>query len=93
LLKRFNLRKRSVTGRWHIDETYIKVRGQWMYLYRAIDSVGDTVDFWFSEHRCQSARKTDPRSASNFDPLVTLGGERPTGWSWSGLRSPVGRVG
>ena len=31
LLERFNRRKRSVTGRWHIDETYIKVRGQWMY--------------------------------------------------------------
>jgi transposase-like protein len=40
-----------VTGKWHIDETYIKVRGQWMYLYRAIDSVGDTVEFWFSEQR------------------------------------------
>ncbi|MEI5682778.1 MULTISPECIES: IS6 family transposase [unclassified Mesorhizobium] len=51
LLERFNRRKRSVTGKWHIDETYIKVRGQWMYLYRAIDSVGDTVEFWFSEQR------------------------------------------
>lgn len=29
LLERFNRRKRSVTGKWHIDETYIKVRGQW----------------------------------------------------------------
>ena len=37
LLERFNRRKRSVTGRWHIDETYIKIRGQWMHLYRAID--------------------------------------------------------
>ena len=46
-----NRRKRSVNGRWHVDETYIKVRGQWMYLYRAIDSVGDTVEFWFSEQR------------------------------------------
>lgn len=51
LLERFNRRKRSVTGKWHVDETYIKVRGQWMYLYRAIDSVGDTVEFWFSEQR------------------------------------------
>src|SRR6516164_10882864 len=34
LLKRFNLRKRAVTGKWHVDETYIKVRGQWMYLPR-----------------------------------------------------------
>jgi putative transposase len=51
LLERFNRRKRGVTGKWHVDETYIKVRGQWMYLYRAIDSVGDTVEFWFSEQR------------------------------------------
>ena len=51
LLEHFNRRKRSVTGKWHVDETYIKARGQWMYLYRAIDSVGDTVEFWFSEQR------------------------------------------
>jgi transposase-like protein len=30
LLNRFNLRKRAVTGKWHLDETYIKVRGRWM---------------------------------------------------------------
>jgi len=41
LLKRFNSRKRAVTGKWHVDETYIKVRGRWMYLYRAIDSHGE----------------------------------------------------
>lgn len=51
LLERFNQRKRSVTGKWHVDETYIKVRGQWMHLYRAIDSAGDTVEFLFSENR------------------------------------------
>lgn len=51
LMERFNRRKRAVTGKWHADETYIKVRGRWMYLYRAIDSVGDTVEFWFSEYR------------------------------------------
>ena len=45
LLERFKRRKRSVTGKWHIAETYIKVRDQWMYLYRAIDSVGGTVEF------------------------------------------------
>ncbi len=57
LLKRYNLRKRKVTGKWHMDETYIKVRGQWMYLYRAIDSAGDTVEFRFSEHRDLLAAK------------------------------------
>jgi transposase-like protein len=33
------------------------VRGQWRYLYRAIDSNGDTVEFWFSEHRNLAAAK------------------------------------
>ena len=57
LLKRFNLRKWAVTGKWHVDETYIKVRGQWMYLYRAIDNLGDTVEFYFSEQRDLVAAK------------------------------------
>ena len=63
LLQRFNLRKRAVTGKWHMDETYIKVRGRWMYLYRAIDSVGDTVEFLFSEHRDFAAAKSFFRQA------------------------------
>jgi putative transposase len=57
LLERFNLRKRAVSRRWHVDETYIKVRGRWMYLYRAIDSDGDTVEFWFSDRRNLTAAK------------------------------------
>ena len=63
LLERFNRRKRAVTGKWHIDETYIKVRGRWMYLYRAIDSNGDTVEFWFSERRNLAAAKQFLRKA------------------------------
>ncbi|VVS96427.1 IS6 family transposase [Hoeflea sp. EC-HK425] len=63
LLECFLRRKRVVTGKWHIDETYIKVRGQWMYLYRAIDSVGDTIEFFFSEHRDLSAAKRFLRKA------------------------------
>jgi putative transposase len=57
LLQRFNLRKRGVSRRWHADETYIKVRGQWMYLYRAIDSNGDTIEFWFCKRRNLTAAK------------------------------------
>jgi transposase-like protein len=63
LLERFNRRKRPVTGRWHIDETYIKVRGCWMYLYRAIDSNGDTIEFWFSERRNLATAKRFLRKA------------------------------
>ncbi len=63
LLERFNRRKCAVTGQWHVDETYINVRGKWMYLYRAIDSTGDTVEFWFSEHRDMPAAKRFFRNA------------------------------
>ena len=63
LLRRLNQSKRAVTGRWHIDETYVKVRGQWCYLYRAIDSDGDTVEFWFSERRNLTAAKRFLRKA------------------------------
>jgi putative transposase len=34
-----------------MDETYIKVKGKWVYLYRAVDSHGDTLDFMLSERR------------------------------------------
>lgn len=63
LLERLNRRKRTVTGKWHVDETYLKVRGQWMYLYRAIDSVGDTVEFYFSAQRDLPAAKRFFRKA------------------------------
>lgn len=37
--------KRTVGSRWRMDETYIKVKGQWKYLYRAVDTAGQTIDF------------------------------------------------
>jgi transposase, IS6 family len=41
-----------LTGRsWRVDETYVRVAGEWSYLYRAVDSTGDTVDFYLSEKR------------------------------------------
>jgi transposase-like protein len=63
LMERFNQRKRPVTNRWQVDETYIKVRGQLRYLYRAIDSNGDTVEFWFSERRNLTTAKRFLRKA------------------------------
>ncbi len=42
---------------WRVDETYIKVKGQWMYLYRAVDSEGNTIDFYLSESRDKTAAK------------------------------------
>jgi len=48
-------RKRPIAVSWRMDETYIKVRGQWMYLYRAVDRDGKTLDFMLSERRDTSA--------------------------------------
>ena len=47
--------KRSTGGRWRMDETYIKVKGQWAYLYRAVDKNGDSIDFMLSEKRDKTA--------------------------------------
>lgn len=44
-------------GSWRVDETYIKVKGEWKYLYRAVDSTGNTVDFMLSAKRDRKAAK------------------------------------
>ena len=41
----FHRRKRPVWVSWRMDETYIKVKGEWHYLYRAVDKTGQTIDF------------------------------------------------
>ena len=42
---------------WRVDETYIKVRGKWAYLYRALDKFGNTIDFYLSATRNTKAAK------------------------------------
>jgi transposase-like protein len=42
---------------WKMDETYIKVKGEWKYLYRAVDSDGNTIDFMLSAKRNKKAAK------------------------------------
>jgi transposase-like protein len=42
---------------WHVDETYIKIKGKWVYLYRAIDQQGRTIDFYLSQTRNAKAAK------------------------------------
>ena len=41
--KAFRKRKRPVGKSWRVDEAYVKVKGQWKYLYRAVDNAGNTV--------------------------------------------------
>jgi putative transposase len=53
----FHRRKRPVWISWRMDETYIRVRGQWHYLYRAVDKTGQTIDFLLTEQRDEHAAK------------------------------------
>src|SRR5215472_16463804 len=42
---------------WHMDETFVRIGGRWMYLFRAVDGAGQTVDFYLSETRDREAAK------------------------------------
>ena len=53
--RNFRKRMRTVGSRWRMDETYIKVKGHWMYLYRAVDKAGNTVDFLLTKRRNKRA--------------------------------------
>ena len=54
---------RSVGGSWRMDETYVRVCGAWVYLYRAVDKQGLTVDFYLSRNRDVEAAKQFLRKA------------------------------
>lgn len=55
--KRWQRYARPVGASWRVDETYIRVRGRWTYLYRAADKQGLTLDILLSEHRDVAAAK------------------------------------
>src|SRR3954468_13067970 len=72
-------RRAGKVGRcWHVDETYVKVAGEWCYLYRAIDRDGTLVDVYLSETRDMAAAKAFLRSARSVtqvepEPVTTDG--------------------
>jgi transposase-like protein len=61
--KRLRPHLRLSDGSWRVDETYVKVKGRWMYLYRAVDSRGQTIDFLLSAKRDAEAAKRFFRKA------------------------------
>ncbi|KAA5608676.1 IS6 family transposase [Rhodovastum atsumiense] len=63
LEKRLRPYLRPCTGSWRVDETYLKVKGSWTYLYRAVDSRGQTIDFLLSAKRDAAAAKRFFRKA------------------------------
>ncbi|MDE9447900.1 IS6 family transposase [Xenorhabdus bovienii] len=91
--KAFRRHKLSVGRRWRMDEPYIKVKGQWKYLYRAVDTAGQTIDFLLTAKRDAAAalrffRKairhhgepevvTIDKSGANTAAPATLNGDKP----------------
>lgn len=57
IAKMVQARKQPIAGSWRMDETYIKVNGRWMYLYRAVDTHGKTLDPMLSKRRDKAAAK------------------------------------
>jgi putative transposase len=92
--KAFRRRKRPVGRSWRVDETYVKIKGQWKFLYRAVDKAGNTVDFLLRAHRDKAAALryfekaidqngepetiTVDKSGANLAALEALNADRPT---------------
>ena len=57
LNQRLRRELRRPNGSWRVDETYVRVGGAWTYLYRAVDSAGETIDFMLSPNRDLTAAK------------------------------------
>ena len=55
LERRLRSHRQPTTDSWRVDETYVRVKGRWVYLYRAVDSSGATLDFLLSEQRDAAA--------------------------------------
>src|SRR5262245_42473495 len=74
LEKRIRPHLRPTNDSYRVDETYVKIKGAWKYLYRAVDSTGQTIDFMFSAKRDARAAKRFFRkmlkAASHSSPRV-----------------------
>jgi hypothetical protein len=67
---------------WHMDETFVRIAGKWMYLFRTVDSQGQTVDFYLSETRDRQAAKLFLKKA-----LANADNRAPHVFARDGLRS------
>jgi transposase-like protein len=73
----FHRRKQPVRLSWRMDETYIQVKGEWRYLYRAVDKHGQTIDFLLTEQRDQEAALSFLKKAirrSGVPKTITIDG-------------------
>jgi transposase-like protein len=63
--------RHAVGDRWFVDETYVKVAGQWRYLYRAVDQFGQVIDVYLS------ARRDTEAARRFFDRMIRTTKVRP----------------
>ncbi|RNC76804.1 IS6 family transposase, partial [Piscirickettsiaceae bacterium NZ-RLO2] len=71
LEKQFRKRYKRTPGMsWRMDETYIKIKGKWFYLYRAVDKCGNTIDFFLSELRDEEAAYTFLKKATGSNNVI-----------------------
>ena len=82
----FRLKKKRVGNRWRMDETYIKVKGQWRYYYRAVDKQGQTIDFLLTAKRDKKAALRFLKKAINENNRPSLVNIDQSGANKAGLK-------
>ena len=70
LKKRMKPHLKTTNDSWRVDETYIKIKGCWYYLYRAVDSDGNTLDWMLSEKRDHAAAEKFFKKVSGNEHCV-----------------------
>jgi len=82
----FRHKKKRVGTRWRLDETYIKVKGQWTYYYRAVDKQGQTIDFLLSMTRDRQAARRFLKKAIKQNGKPSLVNIDQSGANTAGLK-------
>jgi transposase-like protein len=73
--------RHRVGDRWHVDETYVKVAGRWMYLYRGVDQFGQVIDVYASRRRDSAAARMffrRARASTGVTPSEVITDRAPT---------------
>ena len=86
IAKAAQMRKQPTAGSWRMDETYIKVKGTWTYLYRAVDNRGKTLDLMLSKRRDKAAARLFFRRAIETNGLPSRIMINKAGANLAGIR-------